>query len=1095
MHNDAETLLLTRLRTADGRAIRKTVTWRDGIIAEVSSYPKRLTWWLRSQHTLPADIDALAAFIAETAADSTACIAPGVPINLDRWPVDQRAPRRKLDHPGEPATMGEHPSPWLAVDVDSIDVGIPLDPLDPEPSFRAAAGMLGEGFANASLVWTLTSKATPGATTLRGRLWFITTKPISNPERKAWALSTNARLGIAIADRNIYEGAERCIYTAVPAFEGGHDPFPARIGVSYGEKESVDWSVVDKTPPTTEDSFPYTGRRQGGPIPKGINERLERIGDGLGQEGIDAPIYDAVVSMVRARWTVERIVEAVQEAIATTASIDPAKHSREYVARKITPREIRRNIKNATRFLATIERLPRTTQTRQILEPLPLGEAESKLRETVREFYGQEKAGYTVILGTVGLGKTHVAVDELPDDTRILWAHLTHEQGEEVQIKFNRKHEALANKIEGRRGSDTREGLCQRPHVLEAIHEAGLDAYTEAIACGGLGSGTCQFYNGCPYFRQFHREEQVRLIPHAYLGPAAQRSRVYRAEYTGGLHGAVIDENPLDQLIGRASYKREDVAAASPLLAESLALIEDGEDLSPAMLAALSSEMAMEVVEIPGGLAGPETEWALLQELKLMAQRPRVRFRALFRAVLAHQAGSRNLLWFGADGEGTKRVFCAWRNELHMSITRGLLLDATGSEDIYRALLGENTRFVHIHAEQRLEIIQASDLAVGKRQLGILNDSDHDGLLARAAALARMLNAGLISNRAAIELATARGWLDDTAPTGWFGNLRGLNRFENLHTLVIAGRPEPPALEVEAIARGLWPEADLNFTGRYVWRQDGLLSVAAHEDPRIDAVLRMIREAEVMQAIGRLRALRAVSIKRVILLTSTPIPLPVTLRPLAEILPSEKLARLFLAGDGVVPLAPELMVRMLPSEFPTVDAAKSWLKRERVSLPLLNTLYKAGDTLKFRTQGQRCPSTALAWVDHFDARQKLEQLTGQRIVDCRPADPDPATQATTAEPARPQAEATAAQARAKPAWERPRAVVRPFAFRDPSAAPPPTKWNWERPSFRVRQLGPGAMLPTLARLESSPPSLRRGHSRSHKRNQFVYPPLQPEVMP
>lgn len=174
---------------------------------------------------------------------------------------------------------------------------------------------------------------------------------------------------------------------------------------------------------------------------------------------------------------------------------------------------------------------------------------------------------------------------------------------------------------------------------------------------------------------------------------------------------------------------------------------------------------------------------------------------------------------------------------------------------------------------------------------------------------------------------------------------------------------------------------------------------------------------------------------------------------------------------------------MLPSEFPTVDAAKSWLKRERVSLPLLNTLYKAGDTLKFRTQGQRRPSFALSWLDGFDTWQRLEKLTRQRIVDCRPADPDPAHQATPAE------HQEEAQAMPTPilAWERPKAVVKTFDFRAPAAAPPPTKWNWERPSFRVRAIGPGAMLPALARNPASPPSLRRGRSRFHKSNQFCSP--------
>lgn len=1041
MSNNATTpaaVEITALTTARGEAIRKTVSHTPAGVFSVSDYP-RVRIWTRAVHAIPAELDALADFIRRTAADPTQCLITGAPTNLDRWPLDQAAPRWKLDRStDQPATLAETASAWLPVDVDGIDTGTPLDPLDPAEAIAATVALLGAPFDRTGYVWQLTAKATPLSSTLRARLYFLLDRAIANDQRKSWAASVNRRTGLNLADAAIYSAAQP-LYTASPAFDGaGIDPFPQRIGVTYGELDLLPWGEVEQPDPSRP--VEYTGWRSKGPVPPGIPARLARIGDGKGQEGIDGPIYESILAMVRAGWTRERIHAAIIEAVSQT-TIDPAKHGSEYVRRKTSPRELNRQIANAEKFIKRTEQLVRATQTRKTApsEVMTLAEAEQAMQAEAERFYAQTEPGNTVIFATVGLGKTRAVADALPADKRILWAHQTHEQGGEILDRLNRtKGQTTANKIEGRRGSETRPGLCRRPAVMQAIHEAGLDRHAESIACGLPGGPRCEFAHDCEYFKQFGREEAVRLIPHAYLTEPMQQSKAHRADFVASAHGLVCDESPLADLIGRANVKIETIANQAPVLSAALAKIEAGESLTEGELAELENERVLQFERITlTATPAPADEWQLLHELKGIAERRGPSLAAIYRAVTAHQAGDVNGLWFGTDGAGERRVFAAWKSA-PPTYGRGLFLDATGCEEVYRALLGEDTRFARIEAEQRLEIIQASDRPFGKRSLG-LDDPGEDGLLARATALARMLGAGFIGNKSAVEAAQQRGYLTDDTPVGWFNALRGLNRMEHLDTLVVCGRPEPGALEVEAIARALWPREALNFTGRYVWRQDGLLSVASHEDPRIDAVLRMLREAEIHQAIGRLRAVRAARIKRVILLTSTPIDLPTQLLNIDDILPPEKMARLFHAGQGVIPQSPDLMARLCPELWPKAKAAEDWGRKSKPDFPLYRTLFKQKSGLlrriRYLQKGTAKPRHALTALDDFDTWLKLEGILGAPIAWLREID------AETPAPAPPAP---------APVWEKPAYTVKPYKFREP--IPPPPWPAWAKPAFKIHAI-------------------------------------------
>ena len=100
--------------------------------------------------------------------------------------------------------------------------------------------------------------------------------------------------------------------------------------------------------------------------------------------------------------------------------------------------------------------------------------------------------------------------------------------------------------------------------------------------------------------------------------------------------------------------------------------------------------------------------------------------------------------------------------------------------------------------------------------------------------------------------------------TGHFGALRGINRYDECETAMVVGRElvSPQALERQT-RPFTTDDAELFVPhGRYVPQsrvrrmRDGskeVETVDVHPDPRCQAVLEQIREAEIVQAVDRVR--------------------------------------------------------------------------------------------------------------------------------------------------------------------------------------------------------------------------------------------------
>lgn len=990
-HPGGDSLSLTITKTVGGIPARKKVKQgQGGLIETVADYPQGLTYWTREIHTIPRDIDALAAFIEETASRPDCCLVTGTPCGA--IPLDKPARRIKNTHrTGDLPTLAERENVLIPVDCDDIPINGRLDPIDPEPAIAEVVSKLGKPFASCSYVWQLSARATPGADQIRVRLFFLSNQEISNDALRSWAKSHNRTIGIKLIDPAPFT-ATQPIYTAFPEFIGP-DPFPRRIGVVYGEQELVPWSKVQIQ---GDEGYTFQGSVERGPVHASIEEYLAAIGDGEKGEGCHEAINRAVISMVRHRWTDERIMQAIRERVGEAEWSAKRGHTPAYLQNETSDWKLRASIRGAEKFIQATANPPRVTQTRPVLETVALPVAMIQAQEIVSRWVRGEGPDRLVLGLTVGAGKTHATVEaikrDLPEDQNLVWAFPTHNQGEEVQGKMELEDfgSEFAIKIESRvREKDGAAPLCARPGLIKAIAEAGLQSRTATIACKSK-HGECPYYRGCDYYRQFRGEHRVRLVAHSTL--ATRQARAINDQFMVNVAGLVIDESPIDTLLGRKSYLLAEIQNDGGVIADIVDMVRKGIepetiDDVPALIERLEEERNERCV-IEGLFHSPDArdEWGLMQELAQRSETKRPGLLPLYHAAIAWVSGDKNLIWMGREKVKDvvlDSVIVAWRFPIP-DIKRVLVLDATPNEEAYRAILGEEVEIIRIDVEQNLEIVQASDTPLGKRRL---SDPDNDGILARSVSLARAMGGGFISNKAVIDLAKAKGYLSADDQTGHFNALRGLNAMESLDALVIAGRPEPDAIDIEAKARALFPKDDLVLGGRYVWRTDGISSVASHPDPRCDSLLRSFREGEIEQAIGRLRAVRSPRTKRVFILTHTPVSLPgIKKMALDQILMPEGLARLLLKFNGVAPLVPTFMAGSLPEIWSSPKAAEDWLRRVlKPANPLGIYLLKASAGFKFRATGQKRGSRCLSWHDQFDTWQILEEVMGIEVVECAEA--------------------------------------------------------------------------------------------------------------
>ena len=224
-----------------------------------------------------------------------------------------------------------------------------------------------------------------------------------------------------------------------------------------------------------------------------------------------------------------------------------------------------------------------------------------------------------------------------------------------------------------------------------------------------------------------------------------------------------------------------------------------------------------------------------------------------------------------------------------------LCLDGTGSLSFNREVFGEHMTAQRFAVPRDAKVYQVSNKTFSRQSITGCDRSGaprSDRNVSEAATLRAQVvefrdtlpgNVLLVSYKAAIE-----ALIDDLpahVTTAHFGALRGLNAFAHCETVVVMGRAQPSAQAIEALTRPFCatdPEPFLPV-GEYVLQSRGrrmrdpdaanVAHAQVHFDPRCQAVLEQIREAEMVQAIDRVRPI--FNHRKVFILNSLPLDLTV----------------------------------------------------------------------------------------------------------------------------------------------------------------------------------------------------------------------------
>jgi len=638
----------------------------------------------------------------------------------------------------------------------------------------------------------------------------------------------------------------------------------------------------------------------------------------------------------------------------------------------------------------------------------------------------------------VGLGKTRAAVEAVRDllrdpaseVARVVYLIPTHQLGDEIAAQFV----ALGVTAKVWRGVQAVDSdgaaMCEQPELVREALQASVSVREVCAKCPSRAS--------CRYQAQHQAQPEVWVASHDYLFReppkplrSAQALVVDEAFWSSAIRTGVrvkfealgSDTGPL------RGDDAQRLADARAILCDKLHQLEVGEQLTREDLEGFAlgeSDLA----------DAHKLEWQRKPSAKGLDAQTVEELREAVAVAGCHSfQQSVPKLWAlvdatrtgpGVDGrlpgfitrtaEGVELSYRRepWEGWLQMP---ALLLDATAAPQLVEAALGVPVAVTQIRAElpPGVEVLQVRDTAMPRRSLHRKPTEGGAGF-DRARERRREDLAAMLEVQAAMHRGELCGAILQKDPErllreeagerleqagvqlAHFGAIRGLDGWRDCRSLVVVGRPLPPPREIEALAAVLfgrqiepvgesWPQALVRLAPSVEGTPEAV-EVACHPDPQAEAVRLAGCESELVQAVGRARAVRRDRSRplSVILAGCTPVPglVPHRLALWGELVPSTW--QVIAARHKVLPLAPAGLVKA--GGWQTPAAARKAMQRlvgERVDIPLEETLtkqmshlFQAPTLYRYRLLGQRgSPSLALGDGDPGLAQAALVALLGQ----------------------------------------------------------------------------------------------------------------------
>lgn len=560
----------------------------------------------------------------------------------------------------------------------------------------------------------------------------------------------------------------------------------------------------------------------------------------------------------------------------------------------------------------------------------PKTEGEAELKAAFESVSSHRRA----ITGSQGIGKTTLILKSLAGYHGVTACYVrSHENALELKDKLPADVRAMV--VHGR----VQEGMCLNIERVRRAQEVEMVIRRDICP-------TCLFNSGCAYLEQERQirsasrdgEPLVLLLPHAYLHlPIPGEPKI---------HWAVIDEPPSDLFA-----EREDYSQPLPETESVFLWWNQDDDAYSSYLEWTSSNGPA------GGWERPcrfdEGAWQLVETIlsapnfdtelppNILDWPWRRKYRVLLE-VLRDRERHPHRIWREPNGDvrvsRLKKVFLPDGVPL-------TILDGTGDIEIFRRVFGEDLEHRRVVVERDAEVTLVTGRSFSNSSFergGGDDDAPGDGVGGRLVDKV----ACFVNQFGSPFVAAARkvlGALELTQPQKHFGALRGLNAYEQCQTAVIIGRMLPGPGEVEAIARAfagkdfrsILRESDWYFRRHEGHRMaDGSShreEVEYHPDPWAQRILEQICDAEIAQAIDRVRPIY--NHRKIFLLGRRVVDITVDrVVRLEELAPCR--AELVERETGIILLSDSERARCHPETWPNRDAAredhlsKEWVEEQ-----------------------------------------------------------------------------------------------------------------------------------------------------------------------
>jgi hypothetical protein len=570
-----------------------------------------------------------------------------------------------------------------------------------------------------------------------------------------------------------------------------------------------------------------------------------------------------------------------------------------------------------------------------------------------------------------GVGKTRIVVGEIAKSGKrgIMYGVPTHKLGSDIERQFS-DHGVVARVFRGRSADDPEKAGAKMCLNLAAVEIALKCQADVARTCCENRWKSCHFFNQCGYQRQQAARPQVWIVAadmvfHRVAAFGTPRALIIDESFwQKSLRGIEGGDDWMVSFAGlmTGNQGRRDLAA------ELQMQIDDG-GLQRCVIehmdaAAIGQMIRVEWATMPKlnlrpGMPADEFDRLrknsrviekiayarriiqILEELRYMLKHPEILVSG--RLLIDEHNGLRGIRWRGIDTVGKQFRIPT------------LLLDATLPD---LAVL----QVLHPQAEIVADISVALPPDVCIRQLlGAPTSSrklietsrfkrpDQHLDSVRRYILQRWIETGKQPSLVICQMKVEK-WLEGKLPEGislaHYNAIAGLDQYKDVRLLILVGRPQPGPDAVETIAGMLSGSMPTTATGgsngfnwydqvcRGIRLQDGsgvAVDGDQHPDPFAESVRQLITEAELVQALGRARAVnRSVQAPLAIELLFDTV-LPVTVDQVSPWPDPSLLVET--AAEGVMLTSPVDLVKVWPALWPNDKAADRTIAMGVPALP------------------------------------------------------------------------------------------------------------------------------------------------------------------